>query len=163
MKARYLAPLLLVAAAPPTNVQMSNGSPRAVTPSAAVDGNGDHLGVTGNPIVSDAAPVTSTTVQGTSVNVVKTTAGSLYSINVVNSTTAGFVVLYDSATTPASGTALTASLVRYCLPLAASAGLRDSFPTPLAFTAGIRLLFSTGCATYTVTSPVPVQMTGQAR
>lgn len=83
---------------PPTNVTMSNGQPRAVTPSAIIDNNGKTLGTTDNPLVTTggggAVTATRTTAAGTSdtqaVPVQGVTGGVPQNVN--NSQVAGFTI-----------------------------------------------------------------------
>lgn len=103
------------------------------------------------------------TTQGSNTNSLKGTAGNVYSLQGLASTTAGFLILYDAATAPTSGTALTATLVRYCMPIAASQGLDKVFQVPAAMTNGAQILFSTTCSTYTAVSPAAIQLTGQVK
>jgi hypothetical protein len=73
--------------------------------------------------------------------------GQANSVNIVNGATAGWAVLYDSATIPADG-ALTPSLIRWCMPVAINTGIRDPFNTPLYFYNGLSaFVSSTSCTT----------------
>jgi hypothetical protein len=73
--------------------------------------------------------------------------GQANSVNIVNGATAGFAVLYDSATVPADG-AVTPSLIRWCMPIAINQGIRDGFGTPLYFYNGLSaFVSSTSCTT----------------
>ncbi len=103
------------------------------------------------------------TVQGATVNVLKASAGNLHSINVVNSTAAGYIVVYNAVAAPASGTALTAALTPYCMPIAASVGFDKAFAMPLYLSTGATLLMSTSCTTYTPVTTAPVTLSGQVK
>lgn len=92
------------------------------------------------------AATTSASVTGLSV---KTTAGNLYSLNVENSTTAGFVIDYDATAQPASGATLTAALIRYSYPIPASGALDKTFAMPMAHANGIQELCSSSLTTFT--------------
>lgn len=70
--------------------------------------------------------------------VLKGSAGNLYGYNVVAGATAGYIMLIDSATVPADG----AVTPKICLPLAANAGTERSFSTPIRFSTGIVIVFS---------------------
>lgn len=105
----------------------------------------------------------STTVYASTANTFKATAGNLSSVQVVNSTAAGFLVLTNLAAAPASGTAITAASNAYCMPVAASLGFDKTFGVPLYFSAGITALFSTSCTTYTPVATAPIQITAQIK
>jgi hypothetical protein len=72
--------------------------------------------------------------------------GQLVGINAVNGTTAGYAVLYDAVAVPADG-ALTPSLVRWCMPLAASTGIYTPFTAPLPFYNGVTFFVTSGGCT----------------
>lgn len=126
---------------------------------------GDTVGTytVSTPTASANNALTTATVAAATTDQLKASAGNVYSLNLVNSTTAGFAILYDAAAAPTSGTALTTSLIRYCFPVAASAGFDKVFQMPVAMTNGASLLFSTSCTTYTAVSPAPIMMAGQAK
>lgn len=70
----------------------------------------------------------------------------LHGINVTSGASAGYVMLFDSATVPADGTVAPAR----CLSLAANATSERSFLVPLSIRLGIVVVFSTtGCFTKT--------------
>lgn len=125
------------------------------------DTNGTYVVAT--PTAAAANSIASQTVAAATSNVLKNSAGNVYSLNLVNSTAAGFVVLYDATAAPASGTALTTGLVRYCFPVAASQGFDKVFSIPMQMTVGAVELFSTSCTTYTAVATAPIIMTGQAK
>lgn len=79
--------------------------------------------------------------------VIRAGGGQVNSINIVNGATAGWAVLYDSATLPADGT-LNAAMIRWCLPIGVNTGLRDTFAAPLYFYNGLTtFVSSTSCTT----------------
>lgn len=119
----------------------------------------------GSPVASASATnaLTATTSAGSATLNAKATGGNAYSVNVSNGTTAGCLVLYDSATTPTSGTALTASAIRFHLFLAASTSFFTPFQMPIAFANGVQVLFSTTCTTYTTPATTPVVMSVQVK
>lgn len=79
-----------------------------------------------------------TTAVGSSL-ILKSTAGNLYGYNVVAGASAGYVMIFNSATVPADG----AVTPLRCIPLAANAGIDRSFDIPRRFTNGITIVFST--------------------
>lgn len=81
--------------------------------------------------------------------VAKATAGNLYGYNVTSAATAGYILIFNSATVPADGTVTPAM----CLPLAANTGIDQSYRTPEYYSAGVTLVFSsTGCFTKTASA-----------
>jgi hypothetical protein len=93
------------------------------------------------PAVADASSgvaTTRTTAVAGSI-VLKTSAGNLYGFNVVAGASAGYVMVYNSTTVPADG----ATQPFFVMPVAANAGIAYNFDTPLRFSTGIVLVFST--------------------
>ena len=85
----------------------------------------------------------------TGAQILKSSAGNLYGFNVTSSTTAGYVMLIDSATVPADGAVTPVK----CYKLAANSTIAGSWlPGPAArFASGIVVVYSTtGCFTKTV-------------
>lgn len=124
------------------------------------------LGVLATGIVptSNASQgLTTVSAAGVASQVAKASAGNVYSLNIVNNTTAGFAFVYDSATALTTGTAFTASLLRYCFPVAASSGIDKVWPVPLAMTNGTFEGISTSCTTYTVPANLPISMASQVK
>ena len=96
-----------------------------------------------------AAAISPVASNGVSSFVVKNTAGNLYGAYALNQTaTAGFLVLIDAASVPASGASVGAT---ECVPLPAngSAVVNYGAGPPERYFSGIVLLISTSCATYT--------------
>ena len=87
------------------------------------------------------ASVASTAVTGG--QIVKASAGNLYGFNVVSGASAGYVLVFNSATVPADGAVTPAR----CLPIAANTGIDVNLRgQPAYFSAGITIVFSTtGC------------------
>ena len=83
--------------------------------------------------------------------VLKTAAGNLYSLQVANAATGGYVLLMDQTTVPSAG-AVTPSK---CFFMPSAAGnLSLSFNPPLRFSSGIIMLYSSaGCFTFTASNP----------
>lgn len=93
-----------------------------------------------SPSTSTSSALTrvfTTTVQGSLI--VKASAGNLYGYNIVSGGSAGYLMIFDSATVPAEGT-VTPKLV---LPIAANAGIQSDRDIPIRFTSGIVMVFST--------------------
>jgi hypothetical protein len=104
--------------------------------------------------------VAPTTVAGASSAVLKGSAGTLYSINLENASTGGYVIAYDGAV-PSSGASITASLIRYHYAIPANAPFDKVFQMPAAFTTQITILCSSSFTTYT---PITCSLiTGQAK
>lgn len=82
--------------------------------------------------------------------IVKASPGNLYGYNVTSAASAGYVMIFNSATVPADGTVTPAR----CIPLAANTGLEvDLRGQPTFFSAGIVIVFSTtGCFTKTISA-----------
>lgn len=126
---------------------------------------GDAVGtyMSPQPSATPSAGITPTTVQGATSNVLKNAPGNVYSVNVVNSTTPGFLVIYNATAAPAGGTAISAANGLYCMQVAASVSFRDTFQTPIYANTGATLLMSTSCTTYTPIGTAPITLTGQAK
>lgn len=118
------------------------------------------VGTVPTSAASQALAYTSTA--GAATNVLKASAGNVYGFNLVNSTTAVFAIVYDAVSAPASGTSLTTASIKYCFPVAASAGFDKVFNPPVRVTTGAVLLASTSCTTYTAPSALPVVLIGEA-
>lgn len=119
----------------------------------AVAAPGDTTGsyVIGQPVATASAGVApvATTVAASS-QVIKASAGNLYSLNVTSAASAGYVMVFNATTAPADGTVTPAK----CLPLAANTGLDLNFrAAPTFFSTGIAVVFSTtGCFTKTASA-----------
>lgn len=108
----------------------------------------------GNPIPS----VQTATAAGSLI--LKASAGNLYGLSVTSSnSTAGFVMVFDSATVPADGTVTP----RFCYYLSAPNSVADSWLTyPVPFVNGIVVVFSTGSTCYSKTiSATGIFISGQ--
>lgn len=70
--------------------------------------------------------------------IAKAAPGNLYGFNVVSTTPAGYVMIFDSATVPADG----AVTPKKCYPLAANTGIELDYNVPLKMANGIVLVFS---------------------
>jgi hypothetical protein len=124
------------------------------------------LGVSATGIVPTSAAAQAlayVTTAGAASNVLKASAGNVYGFNLVNNTTAVFAILYDATAAPTSGTALTTANIKYCFPVAASAGFDKVFNPPVRVTTGATLLTSTSCTTYTTPATLPVVLIGEAQ
>lgn len=88
----------------------------------------------------------------------KSTAGNLYSANLTAGATAGFLILYNSATIPSAGATLTASQVLACIPVLAGGTASIDADIPDRFGSGIVALFSTSATVYTVPANLAVHM-----
>lgn len=116
-----------VSAATPLPVT-GGGTPAA--PSSVVE--------TPNATATSAPTTTSSTVAEGS-RIAKVTGGNCYGFNVVSGASAGYFMLFNSATVPADGTVTPLR----CYVVAANASLAVSWDTPRRFGAGITGVFST--------------------
>ena len=107
--------------------------------------------------------ITPTTVLAASSLVLKASAGNAYEISMSDSTTADYLVLYNAAAAPASGASLTAASVLECIPVAASSYFSLYMPIPDYGSAGLVVLASTSCSTYTIPAVLPIYMNGKAK
>jgi hypothetical protein len=82
--------------------------------------------------------------------VLKASAGNLYGLNIVAGASAGYVMLFDATSAPGDG----AVTPKYCLPIAANAGIDLNWRSmPMAFATGITAVFSTtGCYSKTASA-----------
>jgi hypothetical protein len=79
-------------------------------------------------------------------HILKASAGSLYNVYSTASTTAGYLMVFNSATVPADGAVTPIE----CIQVAASQTGRIDYQVPEIFTTGISVAFSTtGCFTKT--------------
>lgn len=99
-----------------------------------------------------ATPVVATTAQNTTGGfALKASPGCLLALYVVNSSTAGYMMIFNSATLPADG----AVTPIHCIPISASSyqWLNFAPQPPEWYSAGISAAFSTtGCFTKTISS-----------
>jgi len=94
---------------------------------------------------SSTTPVNSAT--GESHHVFLAKAGTLYGFSVTSGASAGYVLVYNSASAPADGTVTPIGC--YALPASSTLGVAYT-PLPLTMSTGITLVFSTsGCFTQT--------------
>lgn len=116
-------------------------------PVAATGANGTSAATTANPapvasspntIASSASTGAATAVAAGSL-ILKASAGNLYGINAVSGASAGYLLIYDSATVPADGV----TTPRRAYVMAANSSLDVAFDVPKRFTSGITLVFST--------------------
>jgi hypothetical protein len=104
--------------------------------------------------VPSAAAAAGVAVNATSVAagslILKASAGNLYGYNVTSGASAGYVMIFNSATVPADGAVTPAR----CIPLAANTGMEvDLRGQPTFFTTGIVIVFSTtGCFSKTISA-----------
>lgn len=126
---------------------------------------GDSLGTysistPGSAAANAIAPVAST---GATSALLKSSAGNFYSASMIAGATAGFFILYNSASVPAGGAALTAAAVLLAVPVAANGyATLGGDAIPKRCTSGIVLLFSTSVTTYTVPANAAIHLSGSA-
>jgi hypothetical protein len=119
-----------------------------------------------NPSATTGYGISAVTLTGVTANLVKSSAGNLYGINAtqpLSNGVAGYVVAYDAAAAPASGAALTASLIRWNTQIGAQQTIAMQFDIPYAFTNGIVLLATTSLSTYTPLTATLAALSGQAK
>lgn len=116
------------------------------------------LSVTSLPGTSGAQAVTLAQAAAATTLSAKGVAGNAYTLNCVNSTTAGFIIVYNSATAVTGGAALTTGNILYIIPIGASAGFSDHFDVPIPASAGIQVLASTSTTTYTAMGTPPLYL-----
>lgn len=101
-----------------------------------------------SPALAQTGNNQATTVAAASLSV--GSPGYLQGVNVTSGASAGYVLVFDSATVPADGTVTPAR----CMPLAANTGLELNWrSSPLSFRNGMIVVFSTtGCFTKTASA-----------
>ena len=106
-----------------------------------------------------------TTVLGNAANQFKATSGNIASLNIVNSTVAGYAAVLDVAAAPTAGAAITAAQLKYCFPIAAgpspAGGLDKAWPVPLNTSTGILVAVLTSCTTFTTVGTAPISISVQ--
>lgn len=111
-----------------TAMRVTYASDGATVPVATAPSTAATAGTSGN----------ATTVAAGSL-ILKASAGNLYSFNAVSGASAGYLLVYDSATVPADG----ATTPRRAYVMAANSSIDISLPIPDRFATGIVLVFST--------------------
>ena len=103
------------------------------------------------------APSSSTAAEGA--RVLKATAGNVYSISVTSGASAGYVMVFNSATAPADGAVTPVK----CWSLAATSSMHMTFnPVPMHLGTGVTVVFSTtGC--FTKTASATAHISGEVR
>ena len=88
--------------------------------------------------IQAAIPATPSTALEAS-HVLKASAGTLYSVKVVTTTTAGWLLIFNATSAPADGAVTPIDFYQ----VGASTFLDVAWPTPLAANAGLTVVFST--------------------
>lgn len=119
----------------------TNGSGNCTVAISVVNPDGTPIAGSSASASNGVAPSANSAVSGS--QIIKASAGNLYGLNVTSGASAGYVMLFNSATVPADGAVAPVK----CVPLAANTGIEFNWrTTPLAFTTGIVAVFSTtGC------------------
>lgn len=121
--------------------------------------------ITASDVPSSAAasaisPVTTT---GATSLLVKGSAGNFYSATASAGTSSGYFIVANLAAVPSSGTSLTgAGVLLFCIPVDAGRLASVGNPAPDRASAGVVLLFSTGCTTYTPPANAAAFLRGRA-
>lgn len=129
--------------------------PQASSPAVQIyvlDGSGApqpvKIGTTNLPTVARAvAPVASTALEAS--HVICAAACTLYSGQITTGGTAGFLLIFDATSAPSDG----AVTPKKCVTVAANTSVGMAAVTPLSFTTGAVVVFSsTGCFTKTASA-----------
>jgi hypothetical protein len=97
---------------------------------------------------STSSPINSASAEGS--HIFKTTSGNLFGFSVTTGATAGYVLVFNSATVPADGAVTPVAC--YVAPASNTLGVAFT-PVPLTLSNGIVLVFSTsGCFTKTISA-----------
>jgi hypothetical protein len=116
---------------------------------ALVTPDGKLLAAPGPSSDAGAATLPASSSAVSSGQVIKASAGNLYSFNVTSGASAGFIMIVNSTTVPSAGAITPVK----CYAIAASSSFDRTFPMPISFSTGIVILFSTtGCFSYTVSA-----------
>lgn len=106
----------------------------------------------GNPIASVQTSVAASNL------VAKAAAGYLNSFTATDTSTAGYVLIFDATALPSNGTITP----RLCYELASSSSIQETFFNPIPFNTGIVLGFSTtGC--YSLTASTTAFLSAQVQ
>lgn len=116
-------------------------------PTAATGANGTSAASASNPAaatntpnaLATSAPTSTQTATAAGSLIAKTSAGNCYGFNVAAGASAGFLLLFDSATVPADGTVTPKKVYA----VAANATLAVHWDVPRRFGSGIVAVFST--------------------
>lgn len=129
------------------SVEGSDGTGKGVAAVAA----------TPNSSAGSAAQFTANAAVGSSL-VAKASAGNLYAMNVTAGASALYIMVFDATSAPADG----AVTPKWCLPLAANAGLDKVFNPPMRGATGLTIVASTtGC--YSKTASATAFIAAQAQ
>jgi ABC-type branched-subunit amino acid transport system substrate-binding protein len=161
-----------------------DGAPSALVPVSAADDQGNSsialalavslvsstgvqapAGTAADPTFSAAAPTSASggavvrvqTAVAASSQIVKASAGNLYGYNIVSGASAGYLMIFDAVSAPADGT-VTPKLVEA---IAANASIQQSLRTPIRFSTGITMVFST-TGPFTKTASATAFLAGDA-
>jgi hypothetical protein len=150
----------------PTTVNPA-GQPKAVTDVFVRKADGtiaDPSAPTDAPSAAAVNAIVPATVFNATSLTAKASAGNFYGATLTNSSVAGFMIVANLAAAPASGAPLTAAQVLHCVPVAASGvATAGGSGIPDRATAGITLLASTSCSTYTPMGTAPLHMRVRAQ
>lgn len=119
------------------NVARTSADGDYINPSTDTYGNNKTVQTPSDQAGAALVPSATAAVAGSLI--LKASAGNLYGYNVVAGASAGYVMIFNSATVPADG----AVTPLRCIPLAANAGIDRSFDIPRRFSTGITIVFST--------------------
>lgn len=125
-------------------------------PVASTGANGTSAATTANPApvavapntVASSAPTSAQTATAAGSLIAKASAGNCYGFNVVSGATAGYFLLFNSATVPADGTVTPFRAYK----MAADTSLGVHWDVPRRFSAGIVGVFSSGATPFTKTA-----------
>jgi len=140
-------------------IYLTNSLGTAAVTTVQANGTDMVTGANALYVAQFAASAIPTTFYASTGVVGKSSNGSLYHLNVVNGSAAGYLVVANLTTVPASGASIAASQMLWCMPVAANAGVDLSFAPGIRATTGIVVMASTSCTTYTPVGVAPVSIT----
>lgn len=135
------------------------------------DGTGQYIDQTGNlctapggsgsavaPSATATSAITPTVTRGATVMTAKGSAGNLYGFSFTQGGTAGLFAIIDAAAAPAGGAAITPV---ECIAVPASGYVARRQDIADRYTAGIQIVSTTSCTTYTANTPVQMSASVQ--
>lgn len=109
-------------------------------------GGGSQTVTTGMPITvsmphtaANAGIISTATATANSAQILKASAGNLYSVSCTSGASAGFLMVFDAVSAPADGVVTPIDVIT----VAANATVSKMYPTPLRGAVGLTLVFST--------------------
>lgn len=110
------------------------------------------------PSAASGSAIAPTVTRGASVMTAKASAGNLYGFSLTQGATAGFFAFIDAAAAPASGAAI-APIECVAVPASGYVARRQDIAD--RYTAGIQIVSTSSCTTYTAVTPVQMSASVQ--